>query len=208
MFIPEKYPGRAAVLVATGPSLTEDVVLTLKKYKHLVITFACNDAFLRVPFMDEHYACDDKWWLIKGEEFRRRFPTLDSWSQCPNEDIRNTYNLRFTPGRHAPGVSLSRKLIHYGSNSGFQMLNLALLMGCTKLFLVGYNMQRIENKAHFFGDHVEGLTKRSPYPQFVKAYDTIQPEIKERVVNCTPNSALTMFKYMDLEEALQSLTND
>lgn len=204
MLIPLKHPNKKAILIATGPSLTKEVILTVKKYRNKFVIFGCNDSYTMVPFLDEHYACDDNWWMLRGEEFRRRFPLLDAWSQCPNPDIRRRFNLRFTPGKFEKGLSLNPSLIHYGDNSGYQLLNLALLMGCSQFYLVGYNMQVVEGNSHFFGEHPKGLIKKSPYAKFIESYNTIQPHIKERITNCTTNSALTMFNYLDLEEALSA----
>jgi ABC-type uncharacterized transport system substrate-binding protein len=55
---------------------------------------------------------------------------------------------------------------------------------------------------HYFGDHPTGVNRSSTYDKFIKAYNTIQPEIKELIINCTPDSALTTFKYNDLEKEL------
>jgi len=64
-------------------------------------------------------------------------------------------------------------------------------------------MQKVGNKKHFFGDHPRPLNSNSPYASFAKNFGTIQPEIKQLVINCTPNSALTCFEKADLEETLE-----
>ena len=199
--IPIKYPDKPAILFATRPSLTEEVVETIRPYKDKFVMFGCNNAYDIVDYLDEHYACDNNWWTEYGTTFREKFPTLSSWSQAP-ESILEPFNVTHVKGAHKQELSTNNNLIHFGSNSGFQLLNLAFLLGCRKFLLVGYNMQNVGGKKHFFGNHPGRLDKNSPYPQFVRAYSQIQENIKELIVNCTPDSALTMFRQGDLREEL------
>lgn len=199
--IPLKYRNKEAILIATGPSLDERTVDIIRKYKDRFIIFGCNDSYRLVDFLNVHYACDKQWWSMWGEDFKRERPNLYSWTQDKSSAIE--FKVNYTNGKHQRGMSLDGNFIHFGSNSGYQLLNLAFLMGCKKFILVGYNMQVVDNKRHFFGDHPKGLNNSSPYPRFIKAYETIQPAIKELVVNCTPNSALTCFRQNDLEKELR-----
>jgi len=199
--IPIRFRNRPCILIATGPSLTETVVETLRKYKDNFLIMGCNDAYKIVDFLDIHYACDDKWWEHNGIEFREKFPSLESWSQC-RQELCDKYSLNRLVGEHKDNLSHDSKKIHFGSNSGFQLLNLAWLFGCSKFYLVGYNMQMSQGKRHFFGDHPKGLNNNSPYPRFVQSFDRIDSRIKPLIINCTPDSALKMFRYVDLETAL------
>ena len=190
-------------MFATGPSLTQEVVDTIRPYKDKFVMFGINDAYRAVDYLDEHYACDEKWWTTHGDDFRKKYPNLSSWTGHA-VGAASKYNLQFVKGKHANGFSLDSKLIHYGQNSGYQALNVALLMGGCKFLLVGYNMKAVGKKKHFFGDHPAGLNKNSPYQSFIRNYETIQPGIKNLIINCTPNSALTCFETADLKEALEN----
>lgn len=198
--IQQKFKNKKAILIASGPSLTEEVIESIRPYKDNFIIFGCNDVYKVVDYLDVHYACDTKWWNVWGEDFKKRRPNLESWTQC--KPSAEKYNLNYTLGKHQNKLSIDSKYIHYGSNSGFQQLNLAFLMGCCRFILVGYNMQAVKNQSHYFGDHPKELDKKSPYPKFVDAFLTIQPQIKNLIINCTPDSALTMFEQKPLEEIL------
>lgn len=200
--IPIRYPNKKFILCATGPGLTEKVIETIRPYKDDYVIFGINDSYRVIDFLHEHYACDGKWWRQWGDDFRQVCPELSSWTQ--DAQMAQQYKLQHSPGKHNKGFSLESNLIHFGSNSGYQALNIAYLMGGCKFILVGYNMQAVDNKKHFFGDHPPGLNSNSPYPSFVKNFDTIQPEIKQLVINCTPNSALTCFEKADLAETLEN----
>lgn len=197
--IPKKYEGRPIVLCATGPSLTDEVVETIREFKDKVVVFGINDSYRIIDFLDEFYACDTRWWTTHGKAFREKYPELSAWTQC--QESARQYNLNHIKGRHLKSFSESPGLIHYGKNSGYQALNIAYLMGGSKFILTGYNMQKV-GKTHFFGDHPPGLNRNSPYPEFVKQFGTIQLEICKKVINCTPDSALNIFEKADLRETL------
>ena len=198
--IPLKYRNKTAILMATGPSLTEEVVSYVRENKGDHIVFGCNDVYKICDFMDVHYACDTRWWDHNGKEFKELFPNQESWTQCKTSAEK--FKINWTDGKHEKGLSIDSNIIHFGSNSGYQMLNIAFLMGCNKFILLGYNMQHFDGKSHFFGDHPGGMNNRSPYPTFLQKYQTIQEPIKKLVVNCTENSALRCFRQSTLEEEL------
>lgn len=107
-------------------------------------------------------------------------------------------------GKDGEGFSFDPEVIHYGSNSGFQAVNLAILMGATRIVLVGFNMGSIDGKRHFFGDHPRGLRNTNTYNNFLRAFNRaaklLPPHIQ--ILNATPNSALTCFPRIDLHDAL------
>jgi len=207
MEIPVKYPGGVAVLFATGPSLTQEVVDLIRPYHEAgkIVAFGCNDAYKLVDYLDVHYACDPEWWDTHVPDVLNKLPgQCHVWTQ--DSSAAEKYKLSFIPGFHKSGLyMLNRSHIHFGANSGFQQLNIAYHYGIRKFLLVGYNMGVVNKQRHFFGDHPGKMRKDSPYDLFISMYNTIQPEINTMIINCTPDSALTCFKRMDLKEALDSL---
>lgn len=179
-----------------------EAVPIVEEYKDDYIIFGCNDSYKVIPWLDEHYACDDRWWRFNGPDFRKRCPNLSSWTQ--SKEGAKSWNIQLVQGYHRDLMSIDSSYIHFGSNSGFQMLNIAFLMGCSKFILVGYDMQHINKKTHFFGDHPGGMSNSSPYGKFINYYSKIQPEIRELIVNCSPNSALTVFRKNTLREELEN----
>jgi hypothetical protein len=198
MKIPLKYRNKPAILMATGPSLTEEVIDTIRTYKDKFAIFGCNDTYAVVDYLDEHYACDRTWWDFHGTKVVGKYP--NSWTQCKRSA--EEFNVNYIAGQTARGLSLDSNLIHFGSNSGYQQLNIAFLMGCSKFILVGYNMGFVDSKKHYFGNHPPGVDRSSDYNKFKLAYNSIQPSIKELVVNCTLDSALTTFRNGNLQEEL------
>jgi len=99
-------------------------------------------------------------------------------------------------------LSSTPGLIHHGKNSGYQAINVAYLLGCTRIILLGYDMKG-GPEAHFFGLHPEGLRRCPDYGKFVAAFRSIDPdEYGIEIINCTPGSALDAFPKRPLDEVL------
>ena len=197
--IEKLYDGAHAIVAAPGPSLTQEVVETIREVKDKYAIIGVGDAYRRIDFLDEHYACDARWWKVHGKDVNDKFPGLRSW--CHDEEGMQ-YGAYKIEGRHKNGFSLNPEFIHFGSNSGYQTLNLCWLWGIRKIILVGFNMQKVGGHTHFFKDRHPTLSISSPYPSFVKKYLTIQSDIRNTIINCTPNSALTAFHKAGLKETL------
>jgi hypothetical protein len=107
-------------------------------------------------------------------------------------------------GEHSEEFSLNPAAISYGSNSGFQALNLAILKGCKRIVLVGYDMRTVKGQRHFFGDHPKGLHNRTNFEDFVPMFTHASKRMPKDllIVNATPESALHCFKRKTLEDAL------
>ena len=161
---------------------------------------AVNDAYRLAPWADHLYACDYAWWQHHYAAVCTDFAGK-LWSQSCEADAAFE-RVQLVQGAHQPGLGEER--IHFGSNSGYQAVNLAYLLGATDIYLLGYDMQVRAGRRHFFGDHPKAINKDSPYGQFVKAFETIRPaDYGIRIINCTPGSALTCFEATTLDEALR-----
>lgn len=66
--IPKLYPNCQAILAAPGPSLTTEVVNILRDVRDRFVIIGVGDTYKVIDFMDEHYACDGKWWRIHGDK--------------------------------------------------------------------------------------------------------------------------------------------
>lgn len=202
--IPEIYKGQTAVLFATGPSLSVEQVETVRPYHEagIVKAFGLNDAFKIIDYLDVYYACDPKWWELNPAAFD--YPCPQKWTQ----DIRFARKfaekgIKGCSGSSGHGLSFRKNHIHYGSNSGYQLINLAYHFGIRHFILLGYNMDVPKGmKQHFFGPHPKGLNQTNSYRGFIQQYGSIQPEVKSNIVNCTQPTALPHFRMISLEEAL------
>lgn len=200
------------IVAATGPSLTPDVAQACRGFD----VVAVNDAHQLLPFARVLYACDNRWWL--HHEGAPDFAG-EKWSShgCQNENNKietaKKYGLNLIKGLVGEGFSADPSRIHYGSNSGFQAVNLAMhFMGHRgRIALVGFDMRAPDGKRHFFGDHPAPLHRAKDaselnryFKGFTKEFDRaaklLRPGIE--IVNCTPGSALECFPKARLEDVL------
>ena len=198
--IPPMWESETAVIIASGPSLTMDQIQYATQSGVKLI--GINDSWRLAPWMDIHYACDLKWWNWYHDECRE---VLKCKSLTQDKDAARKYpDLTYVIGKPEPGLSLDPCVIHTGKNSGYQAINLAVLLGVKKILLIGYDMQISENGAsHWFGDHPDQV--RSMYKTWFPCFETLVGPLSElgvEVINCTPGSALPTFPMADLRKAL------
>lgn len=211
-FIPPEHAGRVAVCFATGPSLTHEIVEQVRPYHEAgdVVCCGLSDSYRIVPYLDEFYSCDKMWWKhhIENSYLANGHTILDYparlWGNVTARSILEKYpHIHVVQGYSRGGFSPHRDSIHWGGNSGFQLLNLVYHMRVRRILLVGYNMGIPRNEpAHFFGAHPQGLPRTTNYRNFVKQYHKIDPKIRSMIVNCTHPSELDCFRVGDLQQEL------
>jgi hypothetical protein len=195
---PTRWAGRTVVVAA--PGLTEDVAEACCGFPAVVV----NNAWQRLPSADVLFACDSAWW-----HFHRGVPAFEGekWSSHgtsnDKHDVWRAYGIHVIGGKHGTEFSTTPGVIHYGSNSGFQAINLAIQFGAPRIVLVGFNMQKVGGLSHFHGDHPKGLRNADPV-RFLTYFRQAAKKMPAGVtiINATPDSLLSCFPQMDLVEAL------
>jgi hypothetical protein len=202
--VERRWPDSLIVCIASGPSLTQDDV-NLCRGKARVI--AVNDAYRLAPWADVLYAADLAWW--KAHDYVQWFTgtkyTITSSSETPDLSGREglvANNIQIL--RHRGVRGLASDGLCTGLNSGYQAINLAVLLGAKTIVLLGYDMQSDpDGKVHWFGKHKSGLNNASNYPMFARQYQYLVEPLKAHgvdVVNCSRRTALTWFKRASLED--------
>ncbi len=196
-----RWQGQTVIVAATGMSLTADVAETCR-HAHCPI-IAVNDAYRLLPFATILYACDGAWW-----DKHNGCPKFDGekWSSHgepgANDKLEHAkrYGLTLVRGAHGDVFSTDPARIHYGNNSGFQAINLAMLFGASRIVLVGFNM---DHRGHFFGAHprpLRNIDHSKSVMIFTNAWRHLPAGVE--VINATPDSKLRGFPRMSLEDAL------
>ena len=197
MKLSDIWKGSVAVCIGGGPSLTQEQVDYVRGRARVI---AINDAYRLAPWADVLYACDVKWWdwhYDKINGFKGAMITQDTKAAEKYND------LFYVRGEAKDGLSLDPGVIHTGRSSGYQAVNLAVLFGAKKIILIGYDHGFPGNKAHWFGDHPDKV--RSWYERWIPCWETLPDQLKKigvQIINCTPDSALTVFEYKPLNEAI------
>jgi hypothetical protein len=200
------WSGEACIVAATGPSLTAEVARRCLASQHRVL--AVSDAWRLMPWATALYSCDHAWWQHHQGATGFGGEKWSSHGTVGNEKVlaAERWGLNLVRGKDGKGFSTDPAVIHYGGNSGFQAVNLAILFGAVRIVLVGFNLRHVGEKSHFFGDHPGRLRTCSRYQTFLGAFRTAAKTLPPGVVivNATPNSALDCFPRLDLDEALNA----
>ena len=173
-----------------------------------------NDAWRALPSADVLYAADNHWWVhhkgvpqFGGEKWTTHQSTPREQHGNDKSEFAEAYGLHLVLGDdNCEGFSYDPFRIAHGSNSGFQAINLAILFGCKRIVLCGFDMH---GTSHFFGDHPEAVMpvdvqRQRDFSRFVKYFEravsTLPDEV--RIINATPGSAMKCFPSMSVEDAI------
>lgn len=202
--ISDDWRGGFCIVAASGPSLTPDIAAACRGHR----VVAVSDAYRLLPDADILYSCDSEWWHVHQGCVSFKGERWSSHGDAFRNDKRKAakeYGLNLVRGCDGEGFSFDPALIHYGNLSGFQAVNLAghKIGWHGRIALVGFDMRQVDGVSHFFGDHPKGLRKQTKYEKWAKhfaaAAKTLPPTVE--IVNCTPGSAITCFRMMDIHEA-------
>lgn len=202
---------RVGVIVCTGPSLTQG---QLDKVKHLK-RFGANRTF---EFdLDVIAGCNWQFWHHYWDQIKDY--RCHKWATLDYEKVKHFPGLNYIQAKFMDGLSRDKSCIAHHHSTGPQLLNIAYHYGCKVMLLIGWDMRypgkvdryTYNGKRHYFGE--DELTKNhwpinvsgdGTMNGFIKPVLTINPEdYGIEIINCTPDSALTHFPSMSLDDALE-----
>lgn len=209
--MPEWWPdwrGQTCVIVAGGPSAgSQDYRLVWSSSARVI---AINNAHQLVPWADILFACDRAWWQHYGPELD--FAGLRITTDERHDEIDPSLGVeRINMLRHREDVVLGKgACVGWGGNSGFQALNLALLLGVRRIVLVGYDMTTAQG-SHWHGRHGGGLPNptEANVGRWRRAVDGAADAARDldvEVLNASSGSALRRYRKVSLAEALEKET--
>jgi hypothetical protein len=146
--VPEIWPGETVVIVGGGPSLRNydwEALHELKNNKKFRV-IGVNDAFRLGSIIDICFFGDDKWWLNRRTlltSFRGLCVSLipcnkdanarPSWVKMLRRDASRPFGI-------TDAKRQGRDTIAFNTNSGTAAVGLAVLLGCKKIILLGFDM--------------------------------------------------------------------
>lgn len=199
------WPGQMVCIVGSGQSARAEEIQFAQRNGCRVI--AINTSFRLVPDADLLYGADRNWWN------QYAYPPDHglSWKNCPGIKVsaeETSYNqVVAIPYKHQEGLSLNQNYIHTGGMgkgfSGFQAINLAILLGARKVLLFGYD----SCGEHWHGPHPAGLNnpdenKFHQWPETMQTMTTQLDECGVEVVNCSIQSKIECFPKISYCDAI------
>lgn len=133
--IPRDWEGETAFLLAGGPSLHGFDPSILSGWRSIAV----NNSYLLHPAADILYFCDSAWYSQHRKSvtssFRGQIVTLSRLIATRDAHVLQLKNM----GKY--GLSLDTAGLCHGSHSGYQAINLAFLLGASRIVLLGYDLR-------------------------------------------------------------------
>ncbi len=193
--VPRSWEGETAVLLGTGPSLTQADVDACRGTARIL---AIKDAIQWAPDADCWYGCDAPVWAYYGPRclaFAGLKYTLDPKAAAWAQVLQNT---GFT------GLESTPTGLRTGKNSGYQGIGLAVHLGVRRIVLLGYDLQADPNgRTHVIARPYS--TRVSPFRDFLPLFATLVAPLAALgipIINASRETALTCFPRLSLAEAL------
>ena len=190
------WEGETVLCVGGGPSVKREIVESARG-RCRVITV--NNSYELAPWADAMYFADSQWWRWhKDRPAYKSFPgpkiTIESTGQTVKPEEPGVHVLGNGGGS---GFSDVPHMINTGSNSGFQVMNIAYLAGAKLILLLGYDMKFHGRLSHWHGDHPT-KTPEVTYRNYAKRFASAVPQMNRAgvdVANCSPGSLIGNFRF-------------
>ncbi len=203
--VPQRFENGIAVCIATGPSLSTaqvDIVRRAKALAYLDAVFGVNDSYrLAGDVLDYLYAADGRW--VQHHLIETLALEAERWT-CDDDYWKDSPGWRRIAVKSGEGMSVDRCHLIGGNHSGYQVINLAFLMGIRTVILLGYDAH--SPGQHFFGRHpTPDMDIKSNYPAWMLNWRVLAERLDDyglTIINCTPGSAIPFFPKRDLEEMI------
>lgn len=197
---------RPAVVIASGPSLTQDDVEIVRRSRRAdrIRVVSVSNAWKHcADFADAFFAADRRYWKHYMPMMAAAGVPKDRMVTCCNVTAA-AEGIKRVRAHNRPGLGVQE--LHTGGNSGYMGLNLAYLFGARRIYLLGLDCQPgPAGEKHFDGAHPKPLVQEMPFGEWVKRFDRLAIDLAKKgvsVVNCTRRTALRSFPMSSVESEL------
>jgi len=169
-------------------------------------TIGCNNAFRLGPKVCNICIFCDKGFIFDSDEPRWGF--YEELSKFPNPIVTNDDQLR---NRKEPWLKyIPRKVrglgietLGYNANTGAAAINLALMLGASTIYLLGFDMFLDNNGKPNWHNHLIDKPGSDVYARMVSAFIHVRKDLKKfpncRILNVTKKSSLNLFTKLDFD---------
>lgn len=192
------WDGGTAFIIGGGPSL-KSVPLDMLRGRKVI---AVNDSFKLGPdWIDFLWFSDCRWYKWNEEALKEYRGLILGCPPCHCDHKRVLQVKR----KDVAGISSDPNYVHWNKNSGTSAINLAYLLGASRVVLLGFDMQPIEGQNNWHSNH-KFVTRPVIYTQnFLPCFAKVAEDAKRlnlEILNATEKSAIIDFRIVKLEEVL------
>lgn len=198
------WQGQEAFIIGGGSSLRGFDWSLLRDEN----TIGCNNAFRLGPEICKVCFFADRKFIFSGPN-QPRHGFYDELAKFPNLVVTNDSQLKITPEpwikwmpRRPKG--LHRDALGYNANSGASAVNLALLLGATTIYLLGFDMHLDNQGRPNYHEHL--IDKPSPdvYARMLASFGHVRRDLPKfpgcKIFNISKNSNLQIFPKLNPDE--------
>ena len=179
--------------------------------KHVI---GVNNTYKIGTWMDALFFGDCGWYLVHKPALLL-FPKLKitCCDRFANKPVESCEGIKYLAKdrKKQRGISDNPSTVAWNSNSGAAAISLAAHFGVRRIVLLGFDMALdSRNMSHWHGSHnptaaVVRRRKLPPFARHMKGFADIAEDALHRgieILNCSPISAITEFKKVELKELL------
>jgi len=174
------------------------------------ITIGCNSAFKLGPDVCKIVFFSDIEWFNENKDLLKEFEG-DVFTHCHalvNFSYKNTWlktMRREKRGLHTHALGMN-------GNSGCGAVNLALIMGAKRVFLLGCDCKVTGNKETHWHDYYTRPANLDVFPKFLAGWNEVHNALPKvfpgtEIINLGPDSDIPFFRKADYKEYLSHAEN-
>lgn len=203
--IPKKFNKQDVWVLASGPSLHQyDHAEWLQKKN----TIAVNSSLYIGNWVDVLFFGDAKWYWWNKECVDAYKGYKVSMNICwPGRDksIADQPDIWIIQRKHG-GFERRHGYLSFNHSSGAAAINLAYRLGASRIILLGFDMQLVNSERNY-KEHVQMASRnKDSFPYMRQGMENLARAMKGikgvEVLNANPESALTCFKKVNVEEVI------
>jgi hypothetical protein len=200
--------GKRCFILGGGPSLIGFDFERLRGEKIIAV----NRAFESAMFADIMFSLDNRFyrWIQRDEipGIRAKFaafPGLRVWLDLVN--YRYGSDIFCVRGIGREGLSRSHeKGLYHSNNSGYCALQLAITLGASPIYLLGFDCKFENGKSHYHSGYpvrsLSGSTIR--FKDGFERLSSLMKKSQIRVINLNPASALRCFEFSTIDQVFEN----
>lgn len=183
------WEGATVYILGGGPSLSQVDTSVLRDKRVIGV----NDAFRFGPdIVDICWFGDCRWHKWNEDDLRAFSGLVISCSRCKC-DLPWILQLRRAD---CAGLSMDPSLVYWNKSSGASAINLAALLGATRIVLLGFDMKMEGGKHNWHSFHKHAPRNTIYQNLFLPPFDQIAKDAEKygiEILNATTGSALDVF---------------
>jgi len=195
------WNGKDVYVIGGGPSLKDFPLSFLKSVK----TIGCNDAYLLgEEVVDVLVFGDKKWWAHHNEKSEFLSFKNPVFTNTPN--MKDEQRVIWAP-REESGYF--KEALGWNGNTGSVAINLALILGASKIYLIGFDMSLSDKGESNWHTNLLDTPSKVHYKRYKDALQRADGYRKKdwaevEVINLNPQSNWDLYPKIDWQDHIRS----